>query len=279
MPDAERALSIENKFVIWKWMLPKLFTFWAGKPLGYIERLCIASILRAGHTLDVYSFDGRLEVPDGANLRNAEDVVPESRAILHKSGSWAPFADVFRYEGLLRDAGIWVDLDVLILKPLDRLGDHILGWQDGQIINNAILGLPSDSACLKQLASLCRSDVVVPPHWSRTQKMYQRVRAMVGAHTPMQDLEWGAIGPFALTHFIGDFNLFHKCQSADVFYPVPWQQAHLTFEPDASLVWNAFTSSTRAVHLWNDRIKDLKSLSPPASSFVGEMCKLHGIDT
>lgn len=259
-------------------MASQFFSFWSGSPLGYIERLCITSVLDAGHQLDVYSFERDLKVPRGAVLRDASEILPQSRAVIHKSGSWAPFADIFRYEGLLRAAGTWIDLDVLILKPLHQIGDHVVGWQDPYVINNAVLHLPQNSDCLQSLVALCRSDVVIPPQWPTGQKVAQRLRGMIGAHVPMQKLEWGAIGPLALTRLIADFRLLHKCQPADVFYPIPWQEAHLTFEPDASLVWKALTSNTRAVHLWNDRIKEIKRKPPPRGSFIAEMCERYEID-
>ncbi|MFN3746760.1 MAG: hypothetical protein ACK4TL_18825 [Hyphomicrobiaceae bacterium] len=259
-------------------MVSKFFSFWTGSPLGYIERLCIASVLAAGHQLDVYSYETDIKVPTGAAIRDANEILPQNRAVIHKSGSWAPFADVFRYEGLLQSAGTWIDLDVLVLKPLHEIGDHIVGWQDAYVINNAVLRLPPNSACLQSLVTLCRSEVVVPPQWPARRKILQRLRGMVGAQVPMQELEWGAVGPLALTRLVCDHRLLHKCQPADVFYPVPWQQAHLMFEPDAAPVWDAMTSSTRAIHLWNDRIKGLKSSPPPRGSFIAQMCERYGID-
>jgi hypothetical protein len=259
-------------------MASHLFSFWSGAPIGYIERLCIASMLDAGHQLDVYSYEGDLKVPMGAAIRDANEILPQNRAVIHKSGSWAPFADVFRYEGLLQSAGTWIDLDVLMLKPLHEIGDHIVGWQDAYVINNAVLRLPPNSACLQSLVALGRSEVVIPPQWPVSRKIFQRLRGMIGAHIPIQELEWGAVGPLALTSLVYDHRLLHKCQPADVFYPVPWQQAHLTFEPDAAPVWDAMTSSTRAIHLWNDRIMALKSSPPPRGSFIAQMCERYGID-
>lgn len=258
--------------------IPRLFSFWSGTQFGYLERICIASMLAAGHSLDIYSYDADLAAPEGVTLRDARDIIPESRVIRHETGSLALFSDIFRYEALLQEAGIWIDLDMLLLKPIEAMGDHIFGWQDGYVINGAILRLPPDCQCLKAAVELCRSDVVVPPQWPRRKKVKQRIRAIFGRHVPVQNLEWGAIGPLALTRLIADFRLQHKSQPADVFYPVPWQEAHLTFAADASLVWSSFTSSTRSVHLWNDRVKDLKNSPPPRGSFIAEMSDRYGIE-
>jgi hypothetical protein len=259
-------------------MSSKLFSFWDGAPLGYVERLCIASMLEVRHALDIYSYRTDLDIPKGVALCDANDILPRSRVVLHETGSWAPFADIFRYEALLRGAGIWIDLDVLLLKPIGDIGEHVVGWQDAYVINNAVLRLPPASPCLQRLIALGRSEVVVPPQWSSVRRMSQRLRSLFGQHIPFEKLEWGATGPLALTRLIFDLRLLHLCQPVDVFYPVPWQHASHLFQPDATLVESALTSNTRAVHLWNDRIKHLKGKAPPPGSYVAKMCKVFKVD-
>jgi hypothetical protein len=259
-------------------MTSKLFSFWSGGEIGYVERLCIASMLHAGHSLDVYSYDLDLRLPAGVRLRDARDILPQSRVVLHESGSWALFSDIFRYEALAREAGTWIDLDMVLLKPITGLSDHVYGWQDPYVINGAILRLPSQSPCLQQLIALCRAKVVVAPQWSFHKKLQQRLRSLAGAQVPIEKLEWGVIGPIALTRMLADFQMLHRCQPVDVFYPVPWQEAWRFFEPDIAAVDRTLTSHTIGVHLWNDRIKDLKRTPPPPGSFVAKMCKRFDVE-
>jgi hypothetical protein len=256
----------------------QLFSFWSGAPLSYVERLCIASMLQAGHSLDIFTFDIELEVPQGVKRRSAAEILPRERIVLHENGSWALFTDIFRYEALLRNAGTWIDLDVLLLKSLSDFGDHIYGWQDRYVINGAVLRLPAESPCLQELAALGRADVVVGPHWRRRKKIVQKVRGMVGAHVPLHRLEWGTVGPFALTHLLGSHRLLCHSQPIDVLYPVHYDQADQTFAPDSAVVEAKLTPSTRAIHFWNDRIKTLKRQAPPKGSFVAKMCDRFGID-
>ena len=236
----------------------QLFSFWSGAPLGYVERLCIASMLQAGHSLDIYTYDLDFVVPAGVTRRNAAEVLSRERIVLHESGSWAIFSDIFRYEALLLSAGTWVDLDVLLLKPISDFGEYIFGWQDPYVINGAVLRLPSESHCLQELVALCRSPVVVGAHWRRRQKFAQKLRGMVGAHIPLERLEWGTVGPFSLTHLIGTHRLFYRSQPMDVLYPVHYDDAEQIFAAESGVVEAKLTPSTRAVHFWNDRIKNLK---------------------
>jgi hypothetical protein len=230
-------------------------------------------MVRAGHAVDVFTYDDDLVVPPGVTVRAATEIFPYEKVVLHESGSWSLFADIFRYEALRRGAGIWVDLDVLVLRNLGEMGDHIFGWQDPYVINNAVLRLPADSDCLEQLISLSRAPVVVGPHWSLRQKAVQIGRSLFKVHVPIQNLEWGTVGPMALTHFVTSGRLLHHCQPMDVFYPVHFMDATSLFSADSASVEGKFTSSTRAVHLWNDKIKEAKRLPPPRGSFVAKMCE------
>ena len=255
----------------------KLFSFWSGTPLSYLERLCLASMLRAGHPVDVYSYDEHLVVPAGVTLRSASEVLPESKIVREGGGSWALVSDMFRYEGLSRGLGIWIDLDVLLLRDLDGMGDHLYGWQDPYLINGAILHLPPDSSCLRELLSLCYAPVVVPPQWPLKKKLIQKARALVGAHVPVWKLEWGSVGPMALTHFVSSKRLLHHSQPTDVFYPVHFMDAATLLADDAAAVEAKLTSSTRAIHLWNNCLGAGKGTSPPPASFIAKMCNRFGV--
>jgi hypothetical protein len=255
----------------------KLFSFWSGSPLSYVEQLCLASMLQAGHPIDVFTYDQDLSVPTGVTVRSAAEIIPLAKVVRHKSGSMALFSDIFRYEALRAGMGIWIDLDVLLLRSLSDMGEHVFGWQDPYVINGAVLRLPPDSECLGRLIDLCRSPVVIGPHWPRHRKLLQRARSLVGTHVPIQQLEWGAVGPMALTHFVTSCRLLHHCQPVDVFYPVHFKDAACVFTADASAVAALFTSSTRAVHLWNNMLKELKHLPPPPTSFIAKMCERFGV--
>jgi hypothetical protein len=99
-----------------------------------VERLCIASVLEAGHPLDIFTFNEKLEAPPGVIVHDAREIMP-ARTDLEKAGPWPLIADIFRLEGLLAGAGTWIDLDVLLLRSLNGMGDLVFGWQDAHVIN------------------------------------------------------------------------------------------------------------------------------------------------
>jgi hypothetical protein len=259
-------------------MREKLFSFWSGD-ISYVERLCIASMSKAGHLLDIYTYDDDLNVPTGVTVRAASEIIDEKYVIRHENGSLALFSDIFRYAGLQKNAGIWVDLDVLLLHPLDGLGEYIFCRQDDYTVNGAILKLPSDSIVLQSLLELARARVVVAPYWRRRDKLKQMARGLIGRAVPISRLEWGIIGPNALTHFIKISGLDSKILPQKVFYPIPHPQAANFFDCDASKIEMELAPNTLAVHVWNDLIKEFKKNPPPAGSFIDKQCRHFAVET
>jgi Alpha 1,4-glycosyltransferase conserved region len=256
----------------------KLFSFWSFTPLTYIERLCLASMLSVGHRVDVFTYDRDLAAPSGVTVRDAAEILPQKSVVRHvKSGSPALFSDLFRYEGLRRGEGIWVDLDVFLLRDLNGMADHVFGWERHDSINTAVLRFPSDSTCLVQIIEYCRAPTIIAPFWPRQKRAKQFLRSLVGAQKPPERLEWGILGPKVVTHFVKHNRLLHHAQPTDVFYPVNDNEANRCFHPDGR-VEATFTSSTRAVHLWNTKIRGHKKAPPPPGSFIARMCEKLGVE-
>src|ERR1700722_18256821 len=130
--------------------------FWHGAPLSRIERLCMASFLAQGHPLDLYVYETPAAFPAGVRLMSAEEILPRALLFTHRrTGSLGSFSDWFRYRLLKERGGIWVDADVVCLAPLIYPQAQIFGWQDAELINNAVLGLPAGHDLAVWLASCC----------------------------------------------------------------------------------------------------------------------------
>lgn len=233
--------------------------------MTYIERMCLASMVAAGHPVFLYSYDDIQDLPDGVTLKDAAAIVPRDRIIRHeKTGSYALFSDIFRYEGLKRGLGIWCDADVLLLRDLSGLGDRIMGWETGRSVNNAVLYLPPDEPFLGDMLRIAQSRIPFAPQW----KWRRRVKQVL-ERKPLSKLEWGVIGPRAITHYVKANNV--KVESQEVFYPVPFAKWRTLFIPNYP-VERMLTEKTRAIHLWNNVLKDFREFPPPAGSFIARMC-------
>lgn len=251
----------------------QLFTYWSFAPTTYIERLCLQSMLDVGHPVRVYTYEPHLDVPAGVRVADATDILHRSSVI---SGPSALFSNLFRYVGLQRGLGTWVDADVLMLRSIADMGEHIFGFEGENLINTAILRMPPNAPVLRDLARHIAARVPIDPRWGWREKARQIVRGFIGRPFPIGKMEWGVAGPYALTHFGRRYDLARLAQPIDVFYPIPVDRAADAFNPDVDIE-AYFTARTRTVHLWNSTIKDRKGTSPPAGSFIERMCRRHRI--
>jgi hypothetical protein len=257
----------------------QLFTFWSFAPLTYVERLCLTSMVRAGHRVDLYTYDGRLDVPVGVALRDARELFARDKVVSHaQTGSPALFTDLFRYAGLQRGLGTWVDTDVILLRGIADMGDYIFGFESPDKLNGAVLRLPSDCPYLAYIDALVAAPVPMPRHWSITKKLRQLARALIGRQRRLAELEWGVIGPLALTAFARRNGWLSLAQPEEVFYPVHWRERAMFFGP-AELIEQRITPATRAIHLWHMGFTKDQKVRPPAGSFLARMCERYGIAT
>lgn len=102
-------------------LMEPINTLWFEGRLGYMERLSIATALAQGHPVTIFSYRPEtLEgVPDGVQVRNAAEVMNDRRRVCLFEGKFKALgSDFFRYELFAQQLGYWMDLDVILLRPL-----------------------------------------------------------------------------------------------------------------------------------------------------------------
>jgi hypothetical protein len=99
----------------------KAHMFWAYGSLSKLEILSAVSFLKNGYELNFWSYDNISNLPDGVIQRDAREILPEHRVFKYKNGSYAGFANLFRYAVLLKYGGLWADSDVICLLPMSEL--------------------------------------------------------------------------------------------------------------------------------------------------------------
>jgi hypothetical protein len=120
-------------------------TFWGGGKLTNVERTCLNSLVKNGHKLVVWSYNDIKDMPTGSELKDAREILPESSFFLLSNGSCAPFSDFFRYTVLDLVGGLWVDTDVIALKPTGALN-----WEN-QFLVTERLPTPFISGRIKKI--------------------------------------------------------------------------------------------------------------------------------
>jgi hypothetical protein len=253
---------------------PPLFTFWHGE-LSWLERCCLTSMIEQGHEVAVYSYSPEAlgTLPGGAQALDAKTVLPinmELYRILQTRPALA--SDVFRYVGLAQRCGIWIDLDVLLRKPIP--------WPTGQFmaafesphndkVNGAVLWIDHRAELLDVLLGFIEERPILPPWFSARRKLGHKFWAAVGRPYLPEESQWGIWGPKAITHFIREFGLMDQVLPRATFYPVPHEHAEELFSTEAR-PWHRFTDDTVATHLWGNRLRKLmKGCRPPQHSMLG----------
>ncbi|WP_439597212.1 hypothetical protein [Falsiroseomonas sp.] len=235
-------------------------SFWHGGALSPYEALCLASFVRQGHRIELFTYDAELAVPAGVVRRDAAGILPPERIFFYESGlgrgSIAGFANLFRYTLLAREPGWWVDTDVLCLAPDPPEGPGFFAWEgpDRALVGNAILRLPPGDALLPAML------------------------AARGAFAPGRP--WGTSGPRLLTASLREAGRLGEAAAHGIAYPWHFTQAFAVFDPGRREEVAAAAAGACFQHLWNEifRCGGLpKWLAPPEGSYLDRQFRLHGI--
>jgi len=131
-----------------------LKTYWEG-PLSKMEILSIKSFVANGHTVLVYTYDKNLKSFDSNMIVvDAAEIIPKDMRLKVK-GISTIFSDLFRYTLLYKAGGWWMDLDIVLLKPVTTESPIVaslsfINDKDFEIdLNNAPLKIPKGHVLAK----------------------------------------------------------------------------------------------------------------------------------
>ena len=176
---------------------PSFATFWAGRVVSPYEAACITSFLARGYQYVVYSYDQVHNLPDGAVLRDAREITAPDNAerfFIKGKANLSHFSDLFRYELFHLTSHVWVDTDMLMLRPLELPGyGRLIAREDQTVLCGAIMRLDSHDPNLTTLIAC-------------TEAMRDR------------DLVWGATGPRLLTKVFGRRATFGKILRSEILF-------------------------------------------------------------
>lgn len=251
-------------------MLPQIVTLWISGALSPIEQLCLSSFVQNGHPVTLYHYEPVSNVPAGVELRNADDVLPwwfMCATLRDRKPNLV--ANWFRLLLMRREAGLWVDTDVVCLRPITIDAPLIAGWESDDYVNNAVMRLERESPILIELLEhfdMCGKF----PFWTPLHKapmLY--LKSKLRQPFSPSDLPRGTLGPKGLTAMLRKHG--GEAQAREVFYPIHPRNAFDMFgaAPLASLV----TERSLAIHLWNEKIR---GMTIPPRSPLAELMRLYG---
>lgn len=201
---------------------------WIGRELSVMEQLSVSSFLANGHEYHLYVYDEMGNVPAGAVVKDAGEILPASSVFQYKrQASYAGFANFFRYKLLLERGGWWADTDVVCLRPFDFADEHVFSTElcrGEEVVTSGIIKAPAGSPVMAYAWEVCQKK------------------------DPAQ-LVWGETGPRLMAESVGRSSLGRYEKPFRVFCPLSYSEWHKVLEPDFD---GSFGEETYAVHLWNE---------------------------
>jgi hypothetical protein len=210
-------------------MRPEIVTFWRG-PLDALRLACLRSQVAAGHKVTVYSFEPLAQLPAGVGNAEAEAILPHSFAEklrpTGRDGVWRDwttlqFSDFFRMRLMEQSAGLWLDADVLLLKPVEiDPAQPYFAWERPRQLGNSVLYLPSGDAIVTAFASLMQQDELTPDWLALRHRLIFALRKLRGGSKRLSDIRVAIYGPATLTALARRAGELHYALPRKSFYAV-----------------------------------------------------------
>lgn len=230
-------------------------SLWYGPALTPYEQLSIRSFLDCGHRYRLFTYRSDLEVPEGCEVADAAEILPEERVFFYKAGegkgSVSAFSNLFRYKLLFERGGWWMDTDVICQTRRLPGGRYVFGRQSASESNSAILKCPVRSQVMRRCLEIA---------------------AEIG-----DNAVWGEAGPKLVSRLVAEERLGRFAKAGEAFYPYEWQDATRALDPRHTLWLTAVCANATFVHLWNEMLRRAgvdKTAPPPAGSYLaGLFCQ------
>jgi hypothetical protein len=219
-------------------MRPDIVTFWHG-PLDQLRRLCLRSQVAAGHKVTLYSFEPIAQLPDGVGNAEAEAILPHDFAgrlrPQNPDGVWIDrtmlqFSDFFRIQLMAKNAGLWLDADILLLKPIEiDPAKPYFAWEQPRQLGNSVLYLPASDPIVAAFQALMAQDELTPNWLSLRHRLTFMLHKLRGTKR-ISDVRLAIYGPAALTALARRNNELSHALPKKSFYAVH-TEPKLFFEP------------------------------------------------
>ena len=261
--------------------MPVIQALWIGGKLSKLEQLCIASFLNNGHPFHLYTYENVKGVPKGAQLKDANEIIQESKIFTTHGGSYAHFADWFRWELLFQKGNFWVDMDVVCLRPFLFDEDFVFGYQNKSLINIGVLKFPAEHKVSRYMADKCEN-----PH--KLSHLIRRSGILKGTvkkafrmlmKKKRSNINWGeAGGPTGFTDVVKQFDMSNLAKPSNCFYPVYPENFMSIFDDTSSGYLEILLKNSYAIHLWNEQLRQRgydKNANFSKHSLLEKLKKIH----
>lgn len=207
---------------------PLIQSLWVGNKLSQMELLCLNSFVFHGHPFDLYCYEPLDNIPEGVNLKDANQIIHESKVFKYiDRDTYSGFANLFRYTLLAQKGGIWVDTDVICMKPLEFPNDYMFATEHGGLITNCVIQVPRNSPLMQ--ATLAQAEIF-----------------------DTNNMTWGQIGPGFFDGLVRQHDLARFAVGADAFCPIHYPSYAAYLSADGMQTHKDVIDKAYGLHLWNE---------------------------
>ena len=149
------------------------------------------------------------QLPDGVGNAEAEAILPhafsEKLRPPQPDGTWRDwtilqFSDFFRMRLMARGAGLWLDADVLLFKPVEiDPAKPYFAWERPRQLGNSVLYLPSGDPIVAAFEDLMGQEELTPDWLALRHRLTFALRRLRGGSSRLSDIRVAIYGPAALT--------------------------------------------------------------------------------
>ena len=247
-------------------------SLWIGGRLSRVEQLCVKSFLAHGHEFHLYAYGEIEDVPDGTVIKDANEVIPFDKIYRSDGGKLSSFSNYFRWKLLNLKGGLWVDMDMVCLKPFDFDGDLVFGYQSDTIVNTAVLGAPKGHMLTSAMVRIC-DDVNLFQPIDTYKTLIKKVgrRALYGKEKSRAKTRFSEPGgPDYVSKFLRYYGLIDQAKPIHYFYPIPYQKWASVFEQDEAT--HKAIENSYGLHLWNNAIGNRSKDDVMTGTLFGTLC-------
>ena len=131
------------------------------------------------------------------------------------------FSDFFRMRLMAQGAGLWLDADVLLLRPLEiDPAKPYFAWERPRQLGNSVLYLPPNDPIVAEFDALMAQEELTPNWLSLRHRLTFALRRLRGVSNRLSDIRVAIFGPAALTALARRHGLLRHALPKRSFYAV-----------------------------------------------------------
>lgn len=230
--------------------LPAVQSLWIGGELSRMEKTSIGSFLEKGHDFDLYTYGSIKGIPRQVNVIEAREILDGSsidKCIDNKD--YATLSDIFRYKLLFEKGGIWVDTDIICLRPFNFDDEHVFASERVERQSRFEIKLPyRPVGCV--IKAPAGSEII---HYCLKKSRKKE----------FENIEWAEVGPDLLDITVEEFSMDECVYPPYKFCPIPWWKWRDFIKDDLKTRTKEkikqYLLNPYSYHLWNSKWSEGKA--------------------